>query len=94
MFESNKDMKNYFEKLKNLDNDQIAKNTAFINHATNVMEALDTTVTELEDAEKTHAKLKKLGHEHRLRNIDVSHIKVKKRFIIFFIKNRFFHIKN
>jgi len=77
MFESNKDMKNYFEKLKNMDNDKIAKSTVFIDHATNVMEALDTTVTELEDAEKTHAKLKKLGHDHRLRNIDVSHIKVK-----------------
>jgi hypothetical protein len=84
MFEANKDMKNYFEKLKNMDNDQIAKNTAFINHATNVMEALDTTVTELEDAEKTHAKLKKLGHEHRLRNIDVLHIKVNLKFHLIF----------
>ena len=33
------------------------------------MEAIDVAVTELDDAEKTHSKLKKIGLEHKNRQI-------------------------
>lgn len=69
MFEACPDTKNYFEKFKSMSNDVLAKNEPFINFATNVMEALDTAITELDDAEKTHQKLKKIGAKHKAAGI-------------------------
>ena len=53
MFESKPELKNYFEKFKNMSLEILYKSDALLNHATNVMEAIDTAVTELDDAEKT-----------------------------------------
>ncbi len=76
MFEANEDHKKHFEKFKNLNNETLAKSTALLNHATVVMESLDQSVMELDDAEKTHLRLKKLGLEHKARGIPDSAIKV------------------
>lgn len=69
MFEAAPDTKNHFEKFKNFSNDVLSKNDPFINVATNAMEAMDTAVTELDDAEKTHQKLIKIGAKHKERGI-------------------------
>jgi hemoglobin-like flavoprotein len=69
LFEANADIKNYFEKFKNLSNDKLFKSQLLINHATTVMETLDTTIMELDDADKTHSKLKKLGLDHKARGV-------------------------
>jgi hypothetical protein len=76
LFESNQDLKKYFEKFKDMDNESLFKSQALINHATSVMESIDTTVTELDDADKTHNRLKKLGLEHKARGITESFLKV------------------
>ena len=77
MFESNEDLKKYFEKFKNMPNETLFKSQLLLNHATTVMESIDTFVTELDDAEKTHQALKKIGVEHKARGISDSAIKVK-----------------
>lgn len=59
MFESNEELKKHFEKFKDMENEKLFKSQLLLNHATSVMESIDTTVTELDDAEKTHTKLKK-----------------------------------
>jgi hemoglobin-like flavoprotein len=74
MFESNEELKKYFEKLKDKDNATLLKSQILLDHATVVMEAIDTTVTELDDAEKTHNNLKKMGVEHKARGIAESHL--------------------
>jgi hemoglobin-like flavoprotein len=74
MFSSNEELKQYFEKLKDKDNAVLIKSQILLDHATVVMEAIDTTVTELDDAEKTHANLKKLGVEHKARGVKESHL--------------------
>ncbi len=74
MFEANSDMKNYFEKFKDKENVALMKSQILIDHATNVMEQIDTTVTELDDAEKTHTRLKRIGGEHKARGINESHL--------------------
>ena len=57
-----------------MDNATLAKSTVLENHATVVMEAIDTAITEIDDAEKTHQKLKKFGLEHKARGVKVEHI--------------------
>ena len=74
MFESNQDLKKYFEKFKDMSNDALFRSQLLLNHATTVMESIDTFATELEDAEKTHQKIKKLGSEHKLRGIKEEHL--------------------
>lgn len=69
MFEACPDTKNHFEKFKNMSNDQLSKYDPFINHVTNVMESLDLIVTELDDADKAHDKLKKIGTKHKTSGI-------------------------
>ena len=59
-----------------MDNATLFKSDALIEHATVVMEMFDVTVTELDDADKTHAKLKKLGLKHKTRGIPEDVIKV------------------
>ena len=83
MFENKPDLKNYFEKFKNMSIEVLIKSDALLNHATNVMEAIDTAVTELDDAEKTHQKLKKLGQKHKTFHVPEDIIKV----IIFFYRD-------
>ena len=82
MFEANEDLKKYFDKFKNLNSEQLLKSTALLNHATAVMESIDTTVTELDDAEKTHQRLKKLGVEHKARGVADSAIKVSQQTLL------------
>jgi hemoglobin-like flavoprotein len=74
LFETNEDFKNYFEKFKNLNNEQLLRSQVLLNHATVVMEAIDTAITEIDDADKTHNKLKKLGLEHKVRGVKEEHI--------------------
>lgn len=79
MFEANPDMKKYFEKFKDMDNARLFKSTILQDHANVVMEMIDTFVTELDDAEKTHAKIKKVGGDHKKRGIkdtDLNVIKI------------------
>ena len=57
-----------------MENSVLMKSQVLENHATIVMEAIDTAITEIDDAEKTHTKLKKLGLEHKARGIKVDHI--------------------
>lgn len=77
MFEAKPDLKNYFEKFKNISNEVLYKSDALLNHATNVMEAIDTAVMELDDADKTHQKLKKIGLKHKTLQVPDEVIKVK-----------------
>lgn len=65
MFEACPPTKNYFEKFKSMSNEVLAKNEPFTIFAANVMEAFDTAITELDDPEKTHQKLKKIGAKHK-----------------------------
>ena len=65
-----------FEKFKNMSIEVLIKSDALLNHATNVMEAIDTAITELDDAEKTHLKLKKLGQKHKTLHVPEDVIKV------------------
>ena len=76
MFEACPDTKNHFEKFKNMSNDQLSKYDPFINHVTNVMESLDLIVTELDDADKAHDKLKKIGTKHKTSGIPDSMLQV------------------
>jgi len=76
MFEAKPELKNYFEKFKNMSLEVLYKSDALLNHATNVMETIDTTVTELDDAEKTHQNLKKLGLKHKTLQVPDEVIKV------------------
>lgn len=76
MFEAKSDLKNYFEKFKNMSNEVLFKSDALLNFATKVMEEIDLIVTELDDAEKTHLKLKKLGLKHKNLQIPEDVIKV------------------
>lgn len=69
MFESCPDTKTYFEKFKDVSNELLSKKDPFVNLVTNVMEAMDTAVTELDDAEKTHQKLKQIGAKHKERGV-------------------------
>ena len=80
MFEAHPDMKNHFEKFKNADNERLFKSTALQDHASAVMEMIDTFVTELDDADKTHAKIKKIGGDHKKRKIPDEHLKVSDAF--------------
>ena len=57
-----------------MDNATLMKSQMLENHATIVMEAIDTAILEIDDAEKTHQKLKKLGMEHKVRGVKVDHI--------------------
>ena len=57
-----------------MNNEQLLRSQVLLNHATVVMEAIDTAITEIDDAEKTHTKLKKLGVEHRVRGVKEEHI--------------------
>jgi hypothetical protein len=75
MFETKPDLKDYFGKFKNMSIEVLIKSDALLNHATNVMEAIDTAVTELDDAEKTHQKLKKLGQKHKTLHVPEDIIK-------------------
>lgn len=74
LFEANPEFKSYFEKFKHLENAVLIKSQVLENHATAVMEAIDIAITEIDDAEKTHTKLKKLGLEHKARGVKVDHI--------------------
>jgi len=74
LFETNPEIKNYFEKFKHIENAALLKNQILENHATAVMEAIDTAITEIDDAEKTHTKLKKFGLEHKARGVKIEHI--------------------
>ncbi len=76
MFEAKPETKSYFEKFKNMPNEALSKHDPFINLVTNVMELFDTAVTELDDAEKTHQKLKKAGLAHKNRGIPDALLKV------------------
>lgn len=76
MFEQNEGLKQYFEKFKNVDNATLFKSDALKEHATAVMEWLDTIVTELDNADQTHAKLKKQGEIHKKRGIPDEALKV------------------
>ena len=76
MFEANPATKNYFEKFKHLSNEALAKHDPFINHVANVMELFDAAVTELDEAEKTHQKLKKVGADHKKRAVPDTVLKV------------------
>ena len=71
MFEKNPDTKNYFEKFKGKDNAALANNQALHNHAIHVMELIDTVITELEEADKSHQLLLNTGKDHKGRNIKV-----------------------
>lgn len=75
MFEASPDTKNYFEKFKHLSNEQLAKHEPFIDYATNLMESYDTAITDLDDADKTHQKLKKIGTENKKNEIPVTMLK-------------------
>ena len=88
MFEANPDMKNYFEKFKDMDNEKLFKSVALQDHANVTMEMIDTLVTELDNADATHAKIKKLGADHKKRGIKEDHIKVyqQKQLINYFYK--------
>ncbi len=74
MFEKNSDMKLYFEKFKGKENAALLKSEILIEHATVVMEAIDTSLTELDDAEKTHSNVKKLGAQHKARGVKEAHL--------------------
>lgn len=76
MFEANPDLKKYFEKFKDMSNEQLFKSTVLIDHATSVMEFLDIIVTELDDAEKTHQNIKKVGLQHKNRGVQDFHLNV------------------
>ena len=76
MFEKNANMKRYFDKFKDMDNAVLFKSEILVEHATVVMEMIDTTVTELDNADQTHAKLKKLGSSHKRRGIVAEDLKV------------------
>ncbi len=78
LFETHEDLKGYFDKFKGKDNSQLANNQALHNHAVQVMELIDTVVTELEEAEKSHQLLLKIGRDHKNRNVKVEHIEFMK----------------
>jgi hypothetical protein len=69
MFEKNEGLKKHFKKFENMDNATLFKSDALLEHATIVMEFLDVTVTELDNADSTHDKLKKMGLSHKKRGI-------------------------
>jgi hypothetical protein len=69
MFEKNEGLKQHFGKFKNMDNATLFKSDALLEHASNVMEFLDVTVTELDNADSTHDKLKNMGLSHKKRGI-------------------------
>lgn len=93
MFEANPDMKNYFEKFKDMDNEKLFKSVALQDHANVTMEMIDTLVTELDNADATHAKIKKLGADHKKRGIKEDHIKVYKKTLINYFYKLGFLIK-
>lgn len=80
MFEANPEMKNYFEKFKGMDNEKLFKSTILQDHASLTMEMIDTFVTELDDADKTHAKIKKLGADHKKLGMKDEHLNVRRYF--------------
>lgn len=82
MFEANPEMKNYFEKFKDMDNERLFKSQLLQDHASATMEMIDQLVTELDDADKTHAKIKKLGADHKKRGIKEDHLNVKKNILL------------
>ena len=59
-----------FEKFKDIPNDKLYKSTLFLDYVTMVMESMDTIVTELDDADKTHQNIKKIGSDHKKRNLE------------------------
>jgi hypothetical protein len=78
MFEADENLKRHFEKFKDMNNATLFTSQALIDHATAVMEMLDITVTELDNADSTHNKLKKQGLMHKKRNIPENELKVNK----------------
>jgi hemoglobin-like flavoprotein len=74
LFETDAALKNDFQKFKDKDNSALQNMTALHNHAMQVMEALDTVVTELEEADKTHQYLLKIGKDHKARGIPIEHL--------------------
>ena len=52
-----------------MDNSHLLKSQVLESHATVVMEAIDSAISDIDNAEKTHLKLQQLGAEHKLRNI-------------------------
>lgn len=72
MFEASPDTKTYFEKFKDVPNDVLAKKEPFKDFANNVLEFMDTCVTELDEAEKTQKNLLAMGAKHKAKHIPIT----------------------
>ena len=76
MFETSPDTKAYFDKFKDIPNEVLAKKEPFKEFANNVFEFMDTCVTELDEADKTHKNLLSMGAKHRTKGIPSTLFKV------------------
>ena len=61
MFTKNPEYKDHFPKLAKCTPENLLTSPQLITQANNVMEFFDLNITELDDADATHAKIKKLG---------------------------------
>ena len=69
LFAADQMILDHISKFKNMDNVSLLKSQVLQSHATVVMQAIDSTISGIDNAEKTHHKLRKLGVEHKVRNI-------------------------
>lgn len=75
MFEASPDTKTYFVKFKDVPNDVLVKKEPFKDFANNVLEFMDTCVTELDEAEKTQNNLLAMGAKHKAKDIPITMFK-------------------
>jgi len=76
MFEACPETKASLDKFKSTANDALRTHEPFINYCANLMEQFDTAITELDDADKTHAKLQTIGTQYRADHMPDTFIKV------------------
>ncbi len=76
MFDACPETKECLEKFRNTPNDTLRTNEPFINYCANLMEHFDTAITELDDADKTHVKLQKIGTQYKTDKFPDSFVKV------------------
>ncbi len=69
LFQNNKEFISHFEKFMHIDSVKLLESTVLVDHATAVMSEIDRTVDEIDQAEVCHAKLKKIGADHKKRGI-------------------------
>ncbi|CAF1076673.1 unnamed protein product [Brachionus calyciflorus] len=65
LFETNPNYQTHYEKLKDISVERLYTSTAFLDHVNEFMENVDTHVTELDDAEKTHKNIKSFGQKQK-----------------------------